>query len=204
MEFVYVVERSVFDKHLGYYPHGFLLNHGDDSLKIARCLPEGFFVQRAIAEHRPDWKQIIPYVLLRSGPFIWVMKRGDKGGEKRLHGMHYIGVGGHINPEDADDGLPSWDRAMIREYHEECEAFLPQGGRVMPRENVDTRIVGIINDDSNEVGAVHLGLVSQIILPPECKVKTEDEGRWVHLTDAKLIDTGEFESWTGLILEGIE
>jgi len=93
---------------------------------------------------------------------------------------------------------------MVREFSEEIQVFLPGGMAVLPGVNTDARVIGIINDDSNEVGAVHLGLVFQIDLPDGCDMgECEDEGRWVHLDEARCIDTGKYESWTGLILGGI-
>ena len=104
----------------------------------------GTFRPRAEVEDDPSWKQVIPYLLLRDGERIFLMKRTKAGADARLHDRYSIGVGGHVNPEDGDvmGGLR-------REWAEELDAdFTP-----------DFEPLGLLNDDSNPVGAVHLGLV---------------------------------------------
>jgi predicted NUDIX family phosphoesterase len=104
----------------------------------------GEFRPRGKVENDSSMKQIIPYLLLRDGELIFLMKRTSAGGDERLHERYSIGVGGHINPGDADvlGGLN-------REWREEVAAdFVP-----------DFEPLGLLNDDSNPVGAVHLGLV---------------------------------------------
>src|SRR3989344_4938392 len=68
----------------------------------------GFFVERTKAENNSTIKQIIPYMTFVRNEKIFVMRRLEKGGEARLHNKHSIGIGGHINHEDAkplEDGL---------------------------------------------------------------------------------------------------
>jgi predicted NUDIX family phosphoesterase len=104
----------------------------------------GEFRPRGRVEDDPSLKQIIPYLVLRDGERIFLMKRTSAGGDERLHERYSIGVGGHVNPGDADvlGGLN-------REWREEIDAaFVP-----------DFEPLGLLNDDSNPVGAVHLGLV---------------------------------------------
>jgi predicted NUDIX family phosphoesterase len=104
----------------------------------------GKFRPRGKVENDPSLKQIIPYLLLRDGERIFLMKRTSAGGDERLHERYSIGVGGHVNPGDADvlGGLN-------REWREEIAAdFVPE-----------FEPLGLLNDDSNPVGAVHLGLV---------------------------------------------
>ena len=72
------------------------------------------------------------------------MRRTDAGGDPRLHGRYSIGVGGHLNP--GDGGLLG---GLRREWAEELVAdFVPE-----------FRLVALLNDDTTEVGAVHLGAV---------------------------------------------
>lgn len=104
----------------------------------------GEFRLRGKVETDPSLKQVIPYLLLRDGERIFLMKRTSAGGDERLHDRYSIGVGGHVNPGDADviGGLN-------REWREEIDAdFVPE-----------FEPIGLLNDDSNPVGAVHLGLV---------------------------------------------
>ncbi len=113
------------------------------------------FLARRDAEQDPAWKQIIPYVILYCGDQVFTYKRGKASGESRLVAQTSIGVGGHVNPTDesifAAPGWPAYEAALDREVDEEIE--IPSGlvGR--------RRMVGVINDDSNEVGKVHFGII---------------------------------------------
>ena len=111
---------------------------------LAAALASASFRPRAEAEDDPAWKQLIPYLVLRDGERVFLMRRTRAGGDARLHERFSIGVGGHVNP--GDDSLES---ALRREWREELDApFDP-----------DLRLVGLLNDDSDPVGAVHLGVV---------------------------------------------
>lgn len=105
---------------------------------------DGTFRMRAEVEDDPSWKQIIPYLVLRDGERIFLLRRTRAGGDARLHELYSIGVGGHVNPEDGDPL-----GGLRREWAEELAAdFEP-----------DFEPVGVLNDDNNPVGQVHLGLV---------------------------------------------
>jgi predicted NUDIX family phosphoesterase len=111
---------------------------------LAAVGAHGTFRPRAEVEDDPSWKQLIPYLVLRDGERIFLMKRTRAGGDARLHDRYTIGIGGHVNPADTDvmGGLR-------REWAEEIEAdFEPE---FTP--------LGVLNDDENSVGAVHLGLI---------------------------------------------
>ena len=110
------------------------------------------FISRPAAEKDPTHKQLIPYVVLRHGDFIFSYVRGKKSSELRLVAMRSIGVGGHIEP--SDQSLFSSNREMYleaarREVNEEVKLD------TMYRE----QIVALINDDSTVVGKVHLGIM---------------------------------------------
>src|SRR3954454_11433424 len=101
----------------------------------------GEFRPRPDAERDASWKQVIPYVVLRDADTLFLMRRTRAGGDERLHDRYSIGIGGHVNPEDADI-----DGGLRREWQEEIEAdFTPE---FLP--------LGVLNDDENDVGAVHL------------------------------------------------
>ncbi len=116
-----------------------------------------FFMDRAEAEADPTHKQLIPYCLIRCGSSILNYTRGKSGGEDRLHAKLSVGVGGHINPVDTGNGRTGKDAyfaAVERELHEEL---------VFDTAHTN-RIAALLNDDSNEVGRVHLGIVHVIDL----------------------------------------
>jgi predicted NUDIX family phosphoesterase len=107
----------------------------------------GRYLDRPTAEEDPSHKQLIPYVVVRDGESVFLMHRTDAGGDPRLHGKASIGVGGHLNP--VDDGEDALMTGLRREWAEELEtAWEPE-----------FRLIGLLNDDSNRVGMVHLGIV---------------------------------------------
>jgi len=110
------------------------------------------YVPRSRAEEDPSLKQVIPYVLVRKGDTLLHYVRGKGSGEKRLVAKGSIGIGGHISHRDEDlfgNGLDFYREAVQRELHEE----LRFDG------HFETRIIGLINDDSTPVGQVHFGVV---------------------------------------------
>jgi predicted NUDIX family phosphoesterase len=120
-----------------------------DALRTA-VAAHGRYVERAVAEEDPDHKQLVPYVVVRDGDKVFLMERTDAGGDRRLHGKASIGVGGHLNP--VDDGEDALMAGLRREWTEELVAgWTP-----------DFRLVGMLNDDTNPVGAVHLGVVFEV------------------------------------------
>lgn len=114
---------------------------GEFEALVAR---EGRFEPRAAMEVDRRWKQVIPYLVLRDGERYFLMRRTKAGGDARLHDRWSIGVGGHLNPGDGDLA-----GGLRREWREELVAnFEP-----------DFQLVGLLNDDSTDVGSVHVGAV---------------------------------------------
>jgi predicted NUDIX family phosphoesterase len=148
-ENVLVVRRSLFDE-LGSF-HG--LNF-EPKKYLSALLSRGnnFFLPRAQAENDPTHKQIIPYALIAHGDTVLHYVRGKKAGEQRLVAKGSIGIGGHLN--DTDESLFAWDGqayrgGVEREVNEEIRIESP----------FEDRIVALLNDDTTEVGRVHLGVV---------------------------------------------
>jgi predicted NUDIX family phosphoesterase len=111
------------------------------------------FMLRTLAEKDPTYKQLIPYVIIScNGKFLSYI-RGKRAGEKRLVGNRSIGIGGHINPIDSmpllGDAFETYQTAVEREIAEEVN---------IGAKHTD-KIVALLNDDTNEVGRVHLGIV---------------------------------------------
>jgi predicted NUDIX family phosphoesterase len=207
MEFVFVVPRSALFPD--FYPHG-LIRFQDAPAAEASCVSrlafeasiarDGFFVERAVAERTPSWKQIIPYTIVQCGERILLTRRTKNGGEARLHDKHSIGIGGHINPVDDCAGdvrnpLPAGAR---REIGEELEVT----------GSSELRPVGVLNDDSNSVGAVHAGVVHVLRVDGTVEVREREqlEGRLV--TPSELRELAErganLETWTRLLLPHLE
>ena len=122
-----------------------------EMLELRQAVAEqGRYLDRPVAEESPEWKQVIPYVVVRDGELTFLMERTTAGGDPRLHRKASIGVGGHLNPVDA--GEDPLQGGLRREWAEELEAdWEPQFD-----------LLGLLNDDTNPVGSVHLGVVFQV------------------------------------------
>jgi predicted NUDIX family phosphoesterase len=228
MEFVFVVPRnSLFPE---FYPHGLVpfeaqaqdafetrtMAHGDRGTRAggaselslaefeASVAREGFFVERAYAERRPELKQLIPYSIVECGGRVLLVRRLSGGGESRLHNKHSIGIGGHINPEDLGQGQNAAalrnpiDAGTRRELEEELTV----------RGTYQIRRVGLLNDDSNSVGAVHVGVVQVITIDGSVEIRERDqlEGRLVAPDDLRsmLVQGANFETWSRLLVPHLD
>ncbi len=139
-EQVYVVPRAAVVDDAGWY--GIRTDGLDAFVAVVEGL--GRYAPRDQMEVDPTFKQVIPYLVLRDGDRFFLMQRTTAGADARLHGHYSIGVGGHLNP--GDGGLLG---GLRREWSEELVAdFVPA-----------FRLVALLNDDTTEVGAVHLGAV---------------------------------------------
>lgn len=203
MEFVFVVPRG--DLFPDCYPQG-LSTFGPALSEAAfeeAVRRHGFFVEREHAERTPGLKQVIPYTVVVRGGEVLLLRRLPKGGEARLHHKLSIGVGGHINPEDAASANgPA--RAQVLEAgsrREIAEELWVSGATTLRR-------VGILNDDSNPVGAVHVGLVQTLHVEGEVRVREEDalEGRFVTAAELRrlLHEGANFESWSALLVRRLD
>lgn len=181
-------------KELGYF-HGF----SSDVEKFFQPITEAArFVPRPSAEEDPFLKQIIPYVMIRHRDLIFRYKRTRRGEEERLHTKYSVGVGGHINPFDKFDLFAATtsviEMGMEREVAEE----------VIIDTTYSTLPVGLLNDDSNEVGQVHFGIVYQLVLD-EPKVEIREKGSF---TQGDFVDMNSlqrdfdlFETWSQILIE---
>jgi predicted NUDIX family phosphoesterase len=157
------------------------------------------FQPRAQAETNPDFKQIIPYVVITDGKNVLHYVRGKKAGEQRLVAKGSIGIGGHINDEDYSlfiDGLQAFQDAVKREV---CEELAVQGA-------FDAKPVGLINDDSTEVGRVHFGIVHLLFRTPDKVKKNEQvitQVEFVPIEELKA-KREQMESWSQLCLDNLD
>ncbi len=160
------------------------------------------FIPRSQAEHDPSFKQIIPYVIMAyEGKFLNYV-RGPRAGEKRLVAKRSIGIGGHINPVDADNSplfafrYDNYLKAVDREVAEE----------VTVRTGHTNDIVALLNDDSNEVGQVHLGIVHFWELDePNVEKKEQMITQMSFMTPEELRQVRDsLETWSQKCLDGLD
>src|SRR6266481_5539044 len=195
-ENVLVVRRKLFDE-LGSFQG---LNFGPEKyLKAILSRGSNFFIPRPEAETDPAYKQIIPYALIAFEKTVLHYVRGKKAGEQRLVAKGSIGIGGHMN--EADESLFAMDeeayRAGVeREVNEEIKIETP----------FDDRIVALLNDDSTEVGRVHLGIV-HIFKLQEPKVQKREAmiTGLTFLTKEELLARREtMETWSQICLNSLD
>jgi predicted NUDIX family phosphoesterase len=195
-ENVLVVRRELFDKLGSFHGLCFEPQRYLDSL-LARG--NNHFLSRATAENDPTHKQIIPYALLACGDRVLHYVRGKKAGEQRLVAKGSIGIGGHMN--DEDESLFAWDeqayRAGVeREVNEEVKIESP----------FEDRIVALLNDDTTEVGRVHLGVVHVFRLA-EAKVEKREAmiTNLAFLTKSELLARREnLETWSQICVDHLD
>lgn len=156
------------------------------------------FRPRSTVEEDPTYKQLIPYAILEAEiagvRSVFQYTRGKGQGEKRLHALRSIGVGGHISREDAA-GEDLYRSGMERELHEE----------MIVEASYDEELVGFIYDDTTPVGRVHLGVVHSLKLNSPAARARESE-----LTDSGFANVEElksqldrFETWSQLCLTNL-
>jgi predicted NUDIX family phosphoesterase len=195
-ENVLVIKRSLFDElgsfqGLNFEPRKYLeaiLSRGNN-----------FFLRRALAEKDPTHKQIIPYVLLAHGDKVLSYVRGKKAGEQRLVAKGSIGIGGHMN--ETDESLFALDEAAYRAGVER-----EVGEEILIQPKFEDKIVALLNDDRNEVGQVHLGIVHVFRLA-EPKVKKNES----MITELAFLSREELaarrdslETWSQICLDSLE
>jgi predicted NUDIX family phosphoesterase len=145
------------------------------------------FIPRAKAEVSPEWKQIIPYVVIRHGDEYFVLQRTAKQTESRLHHKVSLGIGGHINPGH------SLMEGLRKELDEEVAVDTAY----------DLRFVGILNDDSTDVGRVHLGAVYVLDAGARSVTVKETEkmtSRWMPRAELKSVREA-MESWSQIVYD---
>lgn len=148
-ESVLVIKRELFDE-IGTFQG--ISTEIDKYLPVFLNPSNNFFIHRELAEDDPTHKQIIPYAIFKHGDKFLRYLRGKKSGEQRLASKSSIGIGGHINQDDFNSSSLEKDTYLTgieREINEE----------LIINCDYNNLPIALINDDSNDVGKVHLGVV---------------------------------------------
>jgi len=148
---------------------------------------------RSTMEKDATYKQIIPYMIFEYNNSYFLMERRSTASEQRLKSKLSLGIGGHIRQEDMAGGtLFDWAR---REFHEEVQY---DGALTI-------EILGVLNDDNDSVGQVHLGFIlllhgttSHISIRSEHK-----EGKLVPFENMDLY-LERMESWSQIVWRYIQ
>jgi predicted NUDIX family phosphoesterase len=197
-EDVLVVPRSLFDR-VGAF-QGFC---GDAAAYLPALLDPRHtsWRPRATVEDDPAFKQLIPYCVLSwrdaaGAAHYFAYTRGGGQSEARLRAKRSVGIGGHISSTDGAHGDDtSYEAGMRRELAEEIAI----GG------GWTARCVGLINDDSNAVGSVHLGIVHVLELerPEVASRESELVECGFEPLAALVADRERFETWSQITLDAL-
>jgi predicted NUDIX family phosphoesterase len=148
------------------------------------------FLLRPQMENDTSYKQIIPYLVFKWEDKYFLMQRADKASEARLRSKYSFGIGGHIREDDMQ-GASIFDWAR-REFAEEVDY----------KGNLDVEMLGVLNDDSNDVGKVHVGLVMLLNGDSsDIKVKSELQGGELLTVDECMAFENKMENWSKLVFE---
>ena len=185
-ERVMVVERAAIAGFLNHHDFNLIRTDLEAVLDVIRS--EHFFVPRPEAEVSPQYKQIIPYVVIRHSDAYFLLQRTAKQTESRLHHKLSLGIGGHINP-DTPDILDGLRKELEEEVHVDSQYELT--------------FVGILNDDTTDVSRVHLGVV-YLLEPAEPRVTIRETekmtGSWVSRADLASRRSA-METWSQVVFD---
>jgi len=175
-------------------------------------------------EFGKNFRHLIPYITLVSsdGTEVLTYQRTKQAGESRLAGDFSIGYGGHIelcdlwidhtDPEGNLELVETFRANIVRELDEELELSIDTEGSCLAdtAETLNTLshfFKGLIIDNSNAVGEVHIGLSfvipidSEIFINPYEKEDLEKPFNDDGITDGKFVSINELdqfkmESWS--------
>ena len=148
------------------------------------------FIWRSQAETDEKYKQIIPYLIFKFQDKFFLMQRKKNASEVRLQNKYSLGIGGHIRLEDiSSKTIFDWS---IREFNEEI--FYSGNLKITP--------IGLLNDDGDSVGKVHVGFVI-LIEGDSADIKIRDEHKDGNLLTLK--ECGQYydnmENWSKIIFD---
>ena len=155
------------------------------------------FLPRSLMESDPTYKQIIPYLVFTHNGKLFLMQRHAKMNDTRLQSKFSLGIGGHIREEDIQvdaSGKTDILQWADREFHEEVDY----------KDTLAVQQLGILNDDSNDVGKVHVGFV-YLLKGSSANIKVHEElksGTLMTLDEcAQYYD--RMETWSQIVFDWI-
>jgi predicted NUDIX family phosphoesterase len=156
------------------------------------------------AESDPRFKQPIAYCMIVNKRLnkVFAYQRSSGHNEDRLGGKISWGIGGHIEKLDVDniDGTNPIQISMNRELTEEVDGL----------GEYKFKVLGYINDETNSVGQVHIGVLyiietdSENIIPRDSEI---EHGEFRSISELEKIceDTNfEVESWSRIAFEPLK
>ncbi|MCE7786849.1 NUDIX domain-containing protein [Staphylococcus xylosus] len=198
-EMITVVPRKILFNDEENKFNGFLDKNTVKGQEIFDTLSKFEVKRRGDMEEDPTFKQLISYCILENeNDELLVYERLSGGGEARLHGQSSIGVGGHMNDVKGAESINEVLRVNAQRELEE-EVGLSES------KSQNLAYIGFINDDTNEVGEVHLGVVFKIhVNSNDVEAMETDTLRIKWVDQSKIEEYDEFETWSALILQAIK
>ena len=193
-EQILVVKRdTLFDGETNAF-NGFISKDDNRYKEIVKTFGEFEVNRRGDMEEDPSFKQLISYCIITNNDETLVYKRLEGGGETRLHGLLSIGVGGHMNDVEDEADIDGKLRVnAARELEEEV------GLSADDVKNIEVH--GLINDDGNDVGKVHIGLVLKIDVEKDKVINNEEDTIALEWVKNDVLETmSPYESWSELII----
>ena len=174
-------------------------NHNFIEMKFSQLVElfeYGDFFLRDKIEDDASFKQIIPYTVFKNGKdqFL-VLKRTENQGEKRLHNLISLGIGGLINKKDKGYlNEQTFFNGMDREINEEL--WLAHSAKYVYK--------GIIRDNSEDVSNVHIGILFEgFVEYAEIKEVDNFESSWLTKCEIEKLENVKLETWAKIALENI-
>lgn len=162
---------------------------------LERVKKYSIFMKRFLVENDSNYKQIIPYLLIKFKNKYFMFQRFPIGAEDRLFHKYSVGIGGHINEKDVKNNKDLINSGLEREFGEE----------LIYRGKLKSKIIGCINDDFDDVGKVHFGIVYLIeIESPDIEVREKSKmaGKLVNKEDL-LKYKNKMERWSQIIIANL-
>lgn len=151
------------------------------------------FLPRGLMETDPTYKQIIPYLIFEYNDRYFLMQRRHNASETRLQSKFSLGIGGHIRKED----MQSMDIMMWaqREFHEEVDY----------KGSLKIKPLGLLNDDTDDVGKVHIGFVFLLQGDsPEISIKSELKSGTLATLEECALMAHNLEGWSQKVLSFLQ
>lgn len=202
----YIVNNFKYENNSEFY-----VSDSDDLDTIISS--KSFFMNRSEAEVDFEYRQIIPYICLKSEDNKYLIyKRLSGSGEGRLHDKYSIGIGGHVNPIDEKDNLHNYQLSSLYNcIYREIEEELKLEDRLLKISDYNKpQKLGYIISDHSDVEKVHIGIVYELKLTIDYKniISGETDSLqlygWYSIEDLKSkLNIINYEKWTDIIIKSL-
>jgi predicted NUDIX family phosphoesterase len=178
----------------------------DDDGRLTSKLASGtpHYLPRTTAEQTSGYKQIVTYVLVTRRSHVLAFRRGVfSRAAEFLRGSACIGFGGHVTEDDRDlFSLP--DAGITDNAFRELQEEIAVSRKLSPLDRKRLKIIGVINDDSSEVGRRHVAVVMRFEVSNLNAWRDPGRGeasvnrlRWIDTT-SEIVNLADYEYWSQL------